>query len=183
MASGLDQTMIDPVGGFSNVDEELPPAVPAAVAAPGSVVASPESDLREGTTAGFDNHNFSCQIQAGNQTASVQRYPAGFRSCPSHQNLDNSQIAVHQNFADRQIAGPVVPPYPSDSQIVDFPTRVCWRNPAGWQSLAGYCMRTGKERNSLTPVVEEVAGNQVKSPGSTRCSYPCPGPAGNNALH
>ena len=122
MASGLDQTMIDPVGGFSNVDEELPPAVPAAVAAPGSVVASPESDLREGTTAGFDNHNFSCQIQAGNQTAAVHRYPAGFRSCPSHQNLDNSQIAGHQNPAvDCRIAAPAVPPYLPGTRIAGHP--------------------------------------------------------------
>src|SRR5579864_2755782 len=114
MAPGPGQTMIDSVGDFSNVDEELPPAVPAAVAAPGSAAACPESDLREGMRAGFDNRNFSCQIQAANQIAAALRNLAGFRSCSSHQNLDKPQIAGHQNFADCQIAGPVVRLCPSD---------------------------------------------------------------------
>lgn len=138
MAPGLDQTMIDSVVDFSNVDEELLLTVPAAVAVPGSAVENLEPDSREGMSAGFDNRNFSRQDQAGNQIAAVLRNLAGFRSCSSHRNLDNSQIAVHQNLADCQMADPVVPPYPSDSQIVDFRTEICWLNPADWQSLAGY---------------------------------------------
>ena len=89
MAPGLDQTMIDSVVDFSNVDEELPLTVPAAVAVPGSAGAYPESDLREGMTAGFDNRNFSCQNQAGNQIAAVLRNLAGFRSCSSRMAFDN----------------------------------------------------------------------------------------------
>src|SRR5947209_5344896 len=110
MASGLDQTVIDPVGDFSNVDEELPPTVPAVIAAPTAAVASLDSDLRREMTAGFDSRSFSLQIRVWNQIAAGYRNPAGFRNCSSHQNLDNSQIAGPQNLAvDCQIAGPQNP--------------------------------------------------------------------------
>src|SRR5438105_2845176 len=111
MAPGLDQTMIDPVGDFSTVDEELPPTVPAVIAAPTAAVAYPDSDLRREMTADFDSHSFSPQIRASNQIAADHRSPTGFRSCSSHQNLDNSQTAVHQNPAvDCQIAAPAALP-------------------------------------------------------------------------
>src|SRR5258706_9090732 len=112
MAPGLDQALIDPVGDSSNVDEELPPTVPAVIAAPTAAVASLDSDLRREMTAGFDSRSFSLQIRVWNQIAADYRNPAGFRNCSSHQNLDNSQIAGHQNPAvDCRTAAPAVPPY------------------------------------------------------------------------
>ena len=122
MASGLDQTVIDPVGDFSNVDEELPPAVPAVIAAPTAAVAYLDSDSRREMTAGFDSRSFSLQIRAWNQIAAARRNPAGFRNCSSHQNLDNSQIAGRQNPAvDCRTAAPAVPPYLPGTRIAGRP--------------------------------------------------------------
>src|SRR6266699_56692 len=147
MAPGLDQTVIDPVGNFSNVDEELPPTVPAVIAAPTAAVAYLDSDLRREMTAGFDSRSFSPQIRAWNQIAANHRNPAGFRNCSSHQNLDNSQIAGRHNPAvDCRTAALAVPPYLPGTRIAGLPgiepvvlqIEVCSCSSPGLRNLAGY---------------------------------------------